>query len=343
MTSTSEGAARRCRRRSSRARPRSCSQHHPNATPDDVKGALVDGGVDVKGSTAPAIDLQRADARNAAARLVAALPDGIRRTRPSLRDTDAVGRDPLDRVPLDRFTLDRHPLDGESLDGIALDGFPVDGLTLDGFPLDRQRLDRCRLDREPLDRESLDGCFMERTGLGIDDETGSTRTEPQDRSPNRASDRCASGARGDLRAHLPPHARSGRPPGHDRAVRRRVRVRRRVQHAARVPPPPVLVHAGRGRAVGRVLRARADRRSASRPRSAKACRSRAQRVSPLKTIYNVGNRLASALVAGVVFQSLGHTGVDDAAAWAVAIGGGAVLLVLRHRLHRRGARHRRAD
>ena len=46
----------------------------------------------------------------------------------------------------------------------------------------------------------------------------------------------------------------------------------------------------------------------------------AQRVSPLKTIYNVGNRLASALVAGVVFQSLGHTGVDDATAWAVAIG-----------------------
>jgi signal transduction histidine kinase len=45
----------------------------------------------------------------------------------------------------------------------------------------------------------------------------------------------------------------------------------------------------------------------------------AQRVSPLKTIYNVGNRLASALVAGVVFQSLGHTGVDDATAWAVAI------------------------
>ena len=46
----------------------------------------------------------------------------------------------------------------------------------------------------------------------------------------------------------------------------------------------------------------------------------AQRVSPLKTVYNVGNRLASALVAGVVFQSLGHTGVDDATAWAVAIG-----------------------
>ena len=45
----------------------------------------------------------------------------------------------------------------------------------------------------------------------------------------------------------------------------------------------------------------------------------AQRVSPLKTVYNVGNRLASAIVAGVVFQSFGHTGVDDATAWAVAI------------------------
>jgi signal transduction histidine kinase len=46
----------------------------------------------------------------------------------------------------------------------------------------------------------------------------------------------------------------------------------------------------------------------------------AQRVSPLKTIYNVGNRLASALVAGVVFQYFGHHGVEDAAAWGVAIG-----------------------
>jgi serine protease AprX len=36
-------------------------QHHPNATPDDVKGALLDGGDAVTGSTAPAVDLQGAD------------------------------------------------------------------------------------------------------------------------------------------------------------------------------------------------------------------------------------------------------------------------------------------
>ena len=36
-------------------------EHHPNATPDDVKGSLVDGGIAVKGSAAPGIDLQRAD------------------------------------------------------------------------------------------------------------------------------------------------------------------------------------------------------------------------------------------------------------------------------------------
>jgi serine protease AprX len=36
-------------------------EHHPNATPDDVKGSLVDAGIDVKGSTAPGINLQRAD------------------------------------------------------------------------------------------------------------------------------------------------------------------------------------------------------------------------------------------------------------------------------------------
>jgi signal transduction histidine kinase len=45
-----------------------------------------------------------------------------------------------------------------------------------------------------------------------------------------------------------------------------------------------------------------------------------QRVSPLKTMYNVGNRLASAIVAGVVFQWFGHTSVDDSTAWAAAIG-----------------------
>ena len=45
-----------------------------------------------------------------------------------------------------------------------------------------------------------------------------------------------------------------------------------------------------------------------------------QRVSPIKTLYNIGNRLASAMVAAAAFQAVGRTGVDDATAWAVAIG-----------------------
>jgi serine protease AprX len=36
-------------------------EHHPNATPDDVKGALVDSGVAVNGSAAPGIDVRNAD------------------------------------------------------------------------------------------------------------------------------------------------------------------------------------------------------------------------------------------------------------------------------------------
>ena len=81
---------------------------------------------------------------------------------------------------MDGFTLDRVTLDGESLDRLALDGesldcLTVDRLTVDRFALDRYRLDGCRLDREPLDRESLDGCFMELPGLGIEDETGSAQ------------------------------------------------------------------------------------------------------------------------------------------------------------------------
>jgi serine protease AprX len=34
---------------------------HPQATPDDVKGALIDGGIDIKGSTAPAVSVSGAD------------------------------------------------------------------------------------------------------------------------------------------------------------------------------------------------------------------------------------------------------------------------------------------
>jgi signal transduction histidine kinase len=45
----------------------------------------------------------------------------------------------------------------------------------------------------------------------------------------------------------------------------------------------------------------------------------AQRVSPLKTFYNVGNRLAAAIVAATAFQAFGHTGADDVTAWGVAI------------------------
>jgi hypothetical protein len=34
---------------------------HPDATPDDVKGALLDGGVAIKGSTAPAVSIAGAN------------------------------------------------------------------------------------------------------------------------------------------------------------------------------------------------------------------------------------------------------------------------------------------
>jgi signal transduction histidine kinase len=44
-----------------------------------------------------------------------------------------------------------------------------------------------------------------------------------------------------------------------------------------------------------------------------------QRVAPLKTFYNVGNRLASAIVAGVMFEAIGHTHANDVAAWGAAI------------------------
>lgn len=39
-------------------------QQHPHSTPDDVKGALIDGGVSIKGSTAPAVNLQGAEQAN---------------------------------------------------------------------------------------------------------------------------------------------------------------------------------------------------------------------------------------------------------------------------------------
>ena len=56
-------------------------EHHPNANPDDVKGALVDGGIAVKGSSAPGISVQPRRRIDAPERLVAALPDRVRRSR----------------------------------------------------------------------------------------------------------------------------------------------------------------------------------------------------------------------------------------------------------------------
>jgi len=47
----------------------------------------------------------------------------------------------------------------------------------------------------------------------------------------------------------------------------------------------------------------------------------AQRVSPLKAVFNLSNRLAAATVAAVAFQALGHTDFSDPLSWAAAIAG----------------------
>ena len=47
----------------------------------------------------------------------------------------------------------------------------------------------------------------------------------------------------------------------------------------------------------------------------------AHRMSPLKAMFNVSNRLAAATVAAVAFQALGHTDFSDPLSWAAAIAG----------------------
>ena len=64
---------------------------HPAATPDDVKGALIDGATRISGGAARSTS-PRADEADARRRLVAALPGRVPRPRPRLRRTACRGR-----------------------------------------------------------------------------------------------------------------------------------------------------------------------------------------------------------------------------------------------------------
>jgi signal transduction histidine kinase len=170
-----------------------------------------------------------------------------------------------------------------------------------------------------LDRKSLDGCLVERAGLGI-----AERVEPS-RAKNRIGFRIAPLIAVELAlaatfAGLSRHALQ--PVGHPGTIalyaiafalagafNMRLEFRRHqftftlseaVLSASFFALGPIGV--GLAAAVGEGISLGA------------------QRVSPLKTLYNVGNRLASAIVAAAMFQAVGRTGVDDATAWAVAIG-----------------------
>ena len=89
---------------------------HPAATPDDVKGALIDGAVRISGGARRGRPRARRRGRRPTG-LVAALPGRVPRAGPRLRQRDAVDGVALDRVtvdgePLDRNSLDRNPVDG---------------------------------------------------------------------------------------------------------------------------------------------------------------------------------------------------------------------------------------
>ncbi len=234
--------------------------------------------------------------------------DGIALDRIAL-DRHGVGREPMDRVTLDGSRLDR-----VALDGVALDRIPLDRIPLDRIPLDRKSLDRKSLDREPMD-----GRLVERSGLEL----------------NEAAD----------------------PPSADRSVGARVALLIAFQialaggfgylaHRAGQPigrPAMILAFAGAFSAAGAFNMRLEFRRHqftftlseavltasffalgplgvATAAAVGEGISLGVQRVAPLKTVYNVGNRLASATVAAVAFQTFGRTSPDDAGAWAAAIG-----------------------
>ena len=138
--------------------------HHPNATPDDVKGALVDGATALAGWSARSRHQGRRP-RPAPARLVAALPGGVGRPRhrslptacrgrraagPTTTGTRRAGRraagpraagpKPNGRRragPTSRGSrrAGRVAVDCESVDGLALDLEPMDGVGMAGAEL----------------------------------------------------------------------------------------------------------------------------------------------------------------------------------------------------------------
>jgi signal transduction histidine kinase len=216
---------------------------------------------------------------------------------------------------VDGIALDRQPMDGE-----PVDGFAVDCVALDGFTLDRRAVGQRGLGRQPLDRQPLDGCLVELPGLGIDRRaTRSTRT----------SDRIGFRIAPLIVVQL--------------VLATVVTAFSRHAHQ-RIGPPAVIVLFALGFAAAGAFNMRLEfRRHQFTFTLAEAVLSAsfftlgpigvgiaaavgegvslgAQRVSPLKTAYNVGNRLASTLVAAAAFQAFAHTRADDATAWAVAIG-----------------------
>jgi signal transduction histidine kinase len=212
------------------------------------------------------------------------------------------------------------------MDGEPVDGFALDRIALDGFTLDRRAVGQRGLVGQPLDREPLDGCLVELDGLGL---TPSPTPAPPTRATDRIGLRIApliglqlllAAVVIAINAHA--HAHVGSPAlvvaytvafAAAGAFNMRLEFRRHqftftlaeaVLSASFFALGPIGV--GIAAAVGEGVSLGA------------------QRVAPLKTAYNVGNRLASALVAASVFQAIGHTHAGDAVAWAIAIGAALV-------------------
>ena len=102
---------------------------HRHATPDDIKGALVDGGVTIKGSTAPAVSLQGAEQATPSASWTQTFPIAF----------DGLGMGLTDQMPwaATRWTASRWTDSGFSASRWTDDGFSASRWTDDGFSASR--------------------------------------------------------------------------------------------------------------------------------------------------------------------------------------------------------------
>ena len=267
---------------------------HPAATPDDIKGALVDGATRISGG-APRGRPRPSRPRRRATRLVAALPGRVPRPRPRPRQRDAVDGDAVGRRH--RWTASRWTATRWTGGRWTETEWDASRWTRDAAgPRAAGRATRWAATRWTATQ-------MDRGSMAVAELGMSAAPARRPRRLGRrvgvliAAQLAVASAFGFL-AHsrgVPDRVGVGR--GDAGA---RVRAHRVLRDVARVPPPPVHVHARRSRPRSGLLRGRTDRaRGRGRARrgrehgraTTRPVEGRVQRLQPARRDHGRGRRV----------------------------------------------------